>query len=101
VPNFFVLATITVVRMTLYFSDTDDDRGAATEGTNQIIENHPDYVSEGDDGELIINVDVMPYEKIRALVNVAETAADTSDEYRLAQSATLEWVPMDEREDNE
>lgn len=87
--------------MTLYFSDTDDDRGAATEGARQIIENHPDYVTEGEDGELIINVDAIPHEKIRALLNVAETAADTSQEYRLTQSATLEWVPIDERDDDE
>ena len=85
--------------MTLYFSDTDDSRMAVTEGTRQIIENHPDYVTEGDDGELIINVDAMPHEKIRALVNVAETAANTSQEYRLTQSATLEWVSMDECDD--
>jgi len=84
--------------MTLYFSDTDDDRGAATEGTRQIIENHPDYVSEGEDGELIIDVDAMPDEKIRPLVNVAETAADTSEGCRLTRSATLEWIPMNERD---
>jgi len=74
---------------------------AATEGVNQIIENHPDFVTEGDDGELIINVDEMSHEKIRALVSVAETAADTSDAYRLTQSTTLEWVPMDERDADE
>jgi len=87
--------------MTLYFSNEDDGSGTASEGTNQIIENHADYVSEGDDGELIINVDEMSHEKIRALVRVAETAADTSDEYRLTQSATLEWIPMDERDTDE
>ena len=55
--------------MTVYY---DSDRDA-------VVENHPDYVSEDDDGCMVMSVDDMPDRKLGNLKRAVEDAQDAQD----------------------
>ena len=78
--------------MTLYHDST----------AGEIVENHPDYAEFDDEGRLVLDIDELRNvreEKIRTLVAVAVSAAESSTEYEVAEEPELRWVPEDECEE--